>query len=203
MNTDSNDPFKQPPPAPNKHSMEAAWITAASEFHRSQHQKPKLSLAQWIYPIAAAATIAILCALLLTQPTPPANTNTTKDSTRNNTPLNLAQLYTQGQQLFGNQLYAVTITKHKVVWHLNEEPHSGAVTDQLVTLTLHQKNKPNTYIASRPGSLVNISYQGEDRQIEFLSDESDQIIASGDGIYWDSTMPESPIQHTQLLQISQ
>jgi|GEM_PF-5657674 len=198
MNPDSDNHFKETPPAPDPKVMEAAWTAAVCEFHRSQHNQPKTNLIQWIWPVAAAATIAILCALLISKPHQPTTHSTTQNTPTTETPPDLAKLYNQGQQLFGNQLQAVTVTKNSVVWHLNEKTQPAPVTDQFVTLTLHQKNTPDLHIATRSGTPVDVNYQGETHQIEFLSDASDKIIAVGDEIYWDSEMLESPIQDSRL-----
>lgn len=186
----------QPAPPPSPQTMENAWNAAACEFHRNINTRAKPSPIRWLWPLAVAATIAILCGIIVTQPTTHPTNITANPSTSSPRP-NLTELYTQGRQLFGNQLQAVTVSKNSVVWHLSDDTSpTHNLPDQLITLTLTNNNTPDLYIATNPGSPVNLEYDGQTHQVEFLPDASDEIIAIGDGIYWDTHALNSPMKKT-------
>jgi len=192
MNREEDNPLQIPAPPPDPEAMDAAWNAAAAEFHRSRAARAKASPIRWIGPVAAAAAVAILCAVpFLRRPHP-------VDSSLGKKPPALEQIFAQGRRLFGDRLQAVTISKNRVVWHLSEDPDPVPASDQFVTLALRGEDTPVLYIAASPGTPVTIPYDGAPREIEFLPDASDQIIAMGDGIYWDSESPDSPIDRARL-----
>lgn len=201
MNHDPEAPFTITPPKPSTEAMEAAWTAAACEFHRNLHKQSQNSaphtLIRWIWPLAAVATIAILCGLLVTRP---ANVQPTHQSQTQLRP-NLTQLYNQGRQLFGDKLEAVTVSKNQVIWHLTDDLTPPHRTDQLITLTLNYQQPSELFIATSPGTPLDVEYQGETHQVEFLPNASNQVMAIGDGIYWDSDQPESPMSELVIQKI--
>lgn len=193
----------QPAPAPSSETKENAWTAAACEFHRNTNTRPKPSPIRWLWPLAAAATIAILCGIIFTQPSTPTSHSAATPPT-SALPPNLTELYTQGRKLFGNQLQAVTVSRNQVVWHLSDDtsPTHQTPSDQLITLTLINNRTPDLHIATNPGSPVSLEFDGQTHQVEFLPDASDEIIAVGDGIYWDSHTISSPMKMAQLQSIN-
>lgn len=194
--SDFKAPFDEAAPTPDPRAMEAAWTASVCEFHRRIHMQQKPSPARWLWPVAAAAAIAILCGIIAIQPA--STTPITPAPSSAPARPNLTQLYTQGRELFGNRLQAVTVSKNRVVWHLSDDASPARSSDQFVTLTLNNPNSPDLHIATNPGSPVNLKYDGRIRQVEFLPDVSDKIIAVGDGIYWDTHTPGSPMRLAQL-----
>ena len=196
MKEDPDFPFNHPAPPPDQQAMEAAWQAALGEFRRrsAAGRAPHGARILRFWPVAAlAAAIAILCVVLVRRPAPP----TPSAATDRETPPDLVELYTQGRKLFGARLQAVTVSKDRVVWHLSEEASAAPASDQLLTITL-KCNDSRIYVAAAPGEPVEIDCGGRSREIEFLPDESDQVIAVGDGIYWDSNTRDSPMTQAQL-----
>jgi hypothetical protein len=203
MKNQSTDSLRQNPSQPGPETMETAWQAAATEFHNNRNlhglhiKKSKSSVIQWLWPLAAVAIIAILCAIILTPP------SQKHDPKPHNQAPDITQIFHQGQQLFGNRLHAVTISKDKIVWHLNETADSHQQSDQLVTVALRQPKQSDLYIATTPGIPIELQYQGESHTVEFLPNVSNNIIAVGEGIYWDTEDPLSPMKQPQLHTITQ
>jgi hypothetical protein len=182
-----------PPPRPMPEAMEAAWTAAACEFHRRRARRSTpAAIARRFWPLAAAAAVAILCVAVFMRPAPRQSSETTAAQPP------LEQLFTQGRLLFGARLQAVTVTRNQVVWHLSEQADPAPAPDQFVALAVHSGQTAPLYIAAVPGQPVTIDYQGKPREVEFLPDASDCIIAVGDGILWKAGSPESPITNARI-----
>ena len=185
MSTPSNGPLSSPAPSPSAEAKEAAWTAAVSELrHQTILTHKKQATQKLIWPLAAAASIAALCALYLTS-----NPSTPEQATQSPNPLpDLAALFNHGNELFDGQLQAVTVSQGKVVWHLNNTPAQPAPpqTGNFITLAVQDQEAESTYIATIPGAPIPMELKGTTHLIEFLPEADGNIIAYGDGIYWNA-----------------
>lgn len=196
MSPDPVNDLRQPTPAPSREVMDTAWLSACCEFHRNNQIPPRKTRTHshsWVWPMAAVASIGILCAILFTKPDPiqapsPNLSHTTE----------IENVFQQGHQLFGDQLKAVSISGDQITWHLRDTPVQHTHPPQIVTLTLKHNKHPNTHLAAYTGTPINLELEGKQHELEFLPDTSGNVIAYGDEIYWESDSPSSPITHARF-----
>ncbi len=194
MSHDPLDTLSTSTPAPSEEAMEKAWLSACCEFHRTRHTPPKPTLIhKWIWPLTAAAVLALLCTILFT-PSPPLSPSQTQTPD----PLEMAHVFRQGQQLFGNRLKAVSISGDNITWHLHQSSPHQTPPPQVVTMEIKNPNEPNIYLTGYAGTPINIQYAGRQHELEFLPDATGQVIVYGNDIYWDSGTPASPITHAKI-----
>ncbi len=192
--------LSQPAPRPSPETMESAWQAVALEFHRSTPQEPaRVKVFRLAWPAAIAACLAFLCGLLLNRTQ---ETNTPVTSTKPSSWGEVTNLFEQGQALFGNQLQAVTVSKDRVVWHLSDNRSPGPPSGQLVTASLKTGPSSELQIATLPGVPVDLDLEEKTYRVEFLPDETDNIMAIGDGIFWSAQSPESPMTESLLQEIT-
>lgn len=202
MSDNLEDIFSQKAPEPCHQAKEAAWQAAALEFHRSQHKRQREAwgkLRLWV-PLAAAAVIAV-CGVVFyySLDTEPAQMVQAESHAEEN---DIRQLFVQGRELFGDNLEAVTISRGKVTWHVKDGASQNFSNDQLVILTLKGADQASQLIAATPGVPVPVVYQGQTREVEFLPDSQDQVIAVGDGVYWNSKEAKSPIHNQKIVTLT-
>ena len=106
-------------------------------------------------------------------------------------------VFREGHRLFGNRLKAVSVSGEQITWHLHDSNPAQAAPPQLVTLTIQDKNRSDVHLATYTGTPIDLEYDGQQHELEFLPDAAGQVIAYGNDIHWHSASPSSPIVHVE------
>jgi len=187
------DPFdliRDPGQGSSPAAREETWITARETFLRERESQVS-PWRKWRWG-AAAAVAALAIIMWGNQKAPERKPEPPGLLTEIDT------LYRQGYELFGSRLIAVSVSKEKVTWHLDESSVATPEMDQFVTLHTVDGHGNQISMAVVAGVPVRVPCEDQELEMEFLPDGADEVMAYGDGIYWESGAPDFPVHEVKL-----